>query len=259
MNIIDKAISILAPGRALQREQSRQALEVIQSHGQRRYDAAAVGRRTQNWPGARGSINTEMAFDLNRLRARSRDLVQNNSYAARAIQVIQNNGVGSGIVLAPDANAQTTEKKILDNWRAWAESLDIDFDGRHNFYGIQSLALRTVAESGECIIRRRRRNSNGGKLPIQLQVCEPDFIDTNRNFQAYGTNQEHIIHGVHFDTNGRRIGYWLFDRNPYDYYQARSKFVPIEDVIHLYRIDRPGQVRGIPWGASAMMKLKDYD
>src|SRR5690606_21693434 len=38
-----------------------------------------------------------------------------------------------------------------------------------------------------------------------------------------------------------------------------SKRIPAEDVLHLYRIDRPGQVRGVPWFAPVLVRLKDLD
>jgi lambda family phage portal protein len=64
---------------------------------------------------------------------------------------------------------------------------------------------------------------------------------------------------VHFDKEGRRTGYWLYDQNPYDTFQSTSKFVPVDEVIHLYNVERPGQVRGVPWGASAIIRLRNFD
>jgi lambda family phage portal protein len=34
---------------------------------------------------------------------------------------------------------------------------------------------------------------------------------------------------------------------------------PAERVLHVYRVNRPGQIRGVPWLASAITRLKDFD
>jgi len=35
--------------------------------------------------------------------------------------------------------------------------------------------------------------------------------------------------------------------------------IPAEDILHVYRQDRPGQIRGITWFAPSMLRLKDFD
>lgn len=39
---------------------------------------------------------------------------------------------------------------------------------------------------------------------------------------------------------------------------GQSRPVPADDIIHLYRLDRPGQVRGVPWVAPIMLRMADY-
>jgi lambda family phage portal protein len=38
-----------------------------------------------------------------------------------------------------------------------------------------------------------------------------------------------------------------------------SEFVDAQDILHLYEVDRPGQVRGVPWAVAVLIKLKDLD
>lgn len=38
----------------------------------------------------------------------------------------------------------------------------------------------------------------------------------------------------------------------------QSVRVPASEIIHLYRMDRAGQVRGVPWGAPVLIKLRDF-
>ena len=54
---------------------------------------------------------------------------------------------------------------------------------------------------------------------------------------------------------GSITGYWLFDKHPGEL-SSQSKLVNAKDVIHLYRIDRPGQTRGMSWLAPVVPQLK---
>lgn len=195
-----------------------------------------------------------MALDA--LRSRSRELVRNNPYAFRAIQGIANNVVGTGIKPAIVANSEGAKRQAKILWDSWAGSTACDFDGLKNFYGIQKLVMRTVAEAGECLIVRRRNPRKD--LPFELQVLEPEFIDTTRN-TTFVEGQPATIMGVEFDVNGRRVAYWLYDKNPKDYYQAKSNRIPADEVLHIFDVLRPGQVRGIPFGVSSFLRLKDFD
>ena len=103
MNLLDRAIGVVAPRAALQRVRSRVALELttgyLERHAQRfRYDGATAGRRAHGWYAASTDANVELMGSLIWLRNRSRDLIRNNPYAARAIEELAGNVVGTGIV-----------------------------------------------------------------------------------------------------------------------------------------------------------------
>jgi lambda family phage portal protein len=122
--------------------------------------------------------------------------------------------------------------------------------------------MRTVAESGEVLIRRRwRRPEDGLAIPMQLQLLEPDLIDTSRDNMT-GIEGGPVIQGVEFDAIGRRVAYWLYPEHPGSGRvggAGTSRRVAASSIIHLYRVDRPGQVRGVPWLCTAIMRLKDFD
>lgn len=250
MTILDGLIGWLSPERGVRRVRAR--LQLTQA---RRYDAAAAGRRTDNWDARGSSANTEINVGLLKLRDRHRELVRNNPWAARAVQAIVSNTVGYGIT-AKIAGNDTFKAK----WKAWADTKICDADGRHDLYGLQALIMRTVAESGECLVRRRvRRLEDGLPVPLQLQVIEPDYLDQS-NTQTYPSGA-YTVQGVQFSPFGKREGYWLYQDHPGDatMRSLESRFVPASEVAHICRIDRPGQVRGVPWGAPAMLTLRDLD
>lgn len=260
-NILDKIIGWINPEGGARRMRARLAFDHF-----RKYDAAGYGRRVDDWKVGNVSANRETEMSIQRLIARSRDLDRNNPYAKRAIERIADNVVGRGI--RPTFSKDI--KKFKNAWIAWAEgeSKECDFDGQLNFYGIQWLVMRTVAESGSCFIRKRRTNKNKKSgIPIQLQVFEPDIIDHSRNYNGFEKKakdpQGFLMQGIEFDGNGQRIGYWMWDRYPSETVglinNLESKFVPAEDVIHVYQIERPGQVHGVPFGVQSFLRVKDFD
>ena len=120
--------------------------------------------------------------------------------------------------------------------------------------------VRTMAESGEVLIRfRDRRIEDGLPVPLQLQVLEPDHLDSMKSGEL--PDGGFIVQGIEFDALGRRRAYWLFSTHPGDS-RGRSlvsKPVPAAQVLHLYERLRPGQVRGVPWFAPVILKLRDLD
>jgi lambda family phage portal protein len=259
MNYLDRFIGFVDPRAGARRLQARHAMNVIDEKV-RRYDAAGHGRRFNDWKGGTVSANRETEASLQRLIGRSRSLDQNNPYAKRAVERIADNVVGIGI--RPTFSKSVA--KVRKAWEIWAEgdSKECDFDGRMNFYGLQWLAMRTVAESGGAIIRKRRTaNNKKSGIPIQLQVFEPDILDFNKNYNH--TDGSYSMQGIQFDGEGRRIGYWMYDRYPSENVGLKasleSKFVPASDVIHVYQVERPGQIHGVPFGVQAFLRLKDFD
>lgn len=254
---LDRVIEYIAPQLALRRDRARRAMDLV-----RHYEAAAVGRRTGGWNRARGDANAVVGPAIANVRATARDLARNNAFARRAIKTIANHAVGWGIKPKPSP----ANKQALDVWSEWAETTACDADGRNDFYGLQKLVTRTVAESGEALIRRRwRRPEDDLPIPMQIQVLEGDYLDTDRTNDVMSANGQlvgRIINGVEFDIIGRRVAYWLFQEHPGALLFGggyNSVRVPAEGVAHVYYQERPGQVRGMSWLASIILLLKDFD
>lgn len=261
LTAFDRFTLAFAPRWTIQRVQARAALEVMANGvSKRHYEAAQPGRRTSGWP------TNFMDADLNirganiHLRNHARDLIRNNSWARRGQEVIANNTVGWGISAKPAGADSGMNAKALELWNAWAGTSECDSEGRQNFYGFQTLAMLSIVESGEVLFRRRWRKAKDNlTLPFQLQILEADYLDHARNTLdslAGGPT----IQGIEFDKLGRRAAYWLFEKHPGSGRNSDpSRRVPAEDVIHVYRIDRPGQSRGASWFGSVIVNMKDFD
>lgn len=246
--VLDRAIGWIAPAAGLRRLRQRAAMDIMT----RGYDGASAGRTNASWRTPSTSADAEVGMSARLLRDRMRDLVRNNPHAANALSVLVTHAVGAGIV------PRTKDKKVQALFEKWRRQCDAD--GQLDFYGIQALAVRGMLESGDGLVRRRRRRpSDGLAVPLQLQVIEADLIDSLKDGQQGG--QRLAIQGIEFDALGERSAYWLFGSHPgNNYFDMRatleSKPIPAADIAHVYEKQRT-QVRGVPWGAPAISSVYD--
>jgi lambda family phage portal protein len=247
-NIIDRAIGWIAPEAGVRRVRHRAALDTMT----RGYAGADRGRLKSSIRAPSTSADAEVARDGRLLRDRMRDLVRNNPHAANALSVLVTHAVGDGIV------PRTKDAKVNELYAAWSKRCDAD--GMLDIYGIQSLAVRGMFESGDGLVRRRRRRPEDGlPVPLQLQVLETDLIDSSKDGIRSGGGV--IIQGVEFDAIRKRRAYWMFGAHPGNSFfdpllSIKSNAVPAEDIAHVYERQRP-QVRGTPWGAPVIADLYD--
>jgi lambda family phage portal protein len=250
----------VSPQWGLQRTRARKAHSILEHFA---YEGARVDRRTAGWNTTGTSANAEIGPALNVLRQRSRDLVRNNGYASNAIRELTSQCIGTGITAQAKAPSNATvSQQINDAWRRWVD--ECDADGQLDFYGLQRLAVRSVFESGEALVRvRPRLMEDGLHVPFQLQVIEADYLDHTKTEELKSGGR--IIQGVEFDPLGRRVAYWLYRDHPGDalvshYGQnARSYRVSAEYVLHLYDKERPQQVRGVPIFTPVVIAMRDMD
>lgn len=255
-NIIDNFIGYINPRAGLGRELARQALQQARS-----YDGAAHGRRTSGWGRSAGDVNAVLNPKLEVLRRTSRDMVRNNPYVFKAIGGIVYNTVGTGIRLNVNGDNEKAVKAYKKGWKAWSESTECDFYGQLNLYGLQELAMRTIVESGEVLIIKRRVNSKSYKtVPIKLQVVEPDFFDTTKD-TGPSTVGNYIEGGIEYNQKGQRLGYWLYDKHPgaSNGYTQKSAYYSVDNVQQVFRILRPGQQHGVPAGVASYLRAHDLD
>lgn len=251
MNVLDRVIGWISPSRGLQRAQQRALTNYV-----RAYEGGGRGRRFEGWKILRGaSANREIQLTLPVMRDRHRALVQNNPWILRAKTAVVTHTISFGITTQLRAPAPVREA-----WKTWSGTTACDFDGVCNYAGLQALVMGAIVESGECLVRKRwRRPTAKLPIPLQLQVLEPDYLDHTLTIPL--PNNGRIIQGVEFDGEDRRIAYWLFTTHPGDVLSSggRSERVPADEVLHIYRRDRPGQVRGVPWGHAIILTARDAD
>src|SRR6185369_14043021 len=265
---LDRGIEFAFPGWARRRTQERLAMTTLRPKLVARMgvDGADRGRRTSGWHTSSSSADAEIRGKLRILRDRCRDLVRNEAWAKSAIRGMVANTIGGGF--RPHFDKDDPREQA---WRDWSEFPACDVESRYTLDALQVKAERVRRESGEALIVRRRVSSdemkatrrNGRRVaPIKVQVLEPDFLDETKEEDL--ANGERIVQGVELSSSGAIVAYWLFDRHPGDvgfFPQLRSwmsQRVPAADVIHYYREDRAGQMRGWPMLSPVVLRLKDW-
>lgn len=249
---LEKSIAAISPSWALDRARARAALKVV-----RGYEAANAGaRRTTTWttPGS-GANTVNDAASLSRVRNNARDLVRNNPYGRRAVEIFASKAIGTGI------RARWPSKAPQAVWNRWVKRCD--FDGQLDLYGLEALVARGQFESGEMLVRRVyspdwKAEVAAGIVPLKLQVLEPDFIDASK-WGASGENM--IVSGIEINRSGQRAAYWLFDSHPGEQGGSiyQSKRYPASDILHFYEKRRAGQMRDVSRFAASMMRMRGMD
>lgn len=205
-----------------------------------RYDAAAVNAdNRRHWANADGlSANAANSPEVRRiLRNRARYEIANNSYARGIVLTLANDVVGTGPRLQiltdnPDAN-----RRIEREFSAWTKAIGL------------AEKLRTMrlarAQDGEAfaVLTSNPRLPTAIQLDLRLveadQVCTPKFDLLSPN----------AVDGIVFDESGNAVEYHILKRHPGESLSALNRDydrLPGEAVIHWFRVDRPGQARGIP-------------
>ncbi len=235
---------------------------------ERRSIQGALGSRlTADWVTQPLSMDAEMLPGLRTLRARSRDLAVNNDYARRFLNLVKSNVIGpQGILLQNKAREadgsydKAANTKIEEAWKAWGKKGICTRCGKLSWVGLQNLVLESAARDGEVLIIKTTDRKN--PFGFSLQVLEADYLDENLNREASG-GRNAIKGGVEVNSFGQPVAYHLLAAHPGDSgpLVSRRKYrrLPAGQVIHLFRLERAEQTRGLPWLTTPSYRLKMLD
>jgi lambda family phage portal protein len=250
--MLDAGLAWIAPRRAA----SRYAAKVAIANLRRGYEAGGKTRVTEGWRGSNASADAEIAAAGPVLRDRSRDLVRNNALAAQAVQVLVNNIVGPGIRPRAASGNKALNKRVDALWRGF--SANCDFYGHTDFHGLLNLAVREMVEAGDILALKITTPGVGKSVPLKIQLREIDHLDTSR---VQEITPGYIDQGIEFDISGRRTAYRMLADHPggtgrFLRRRFESERIDASRVAHLFERQRV-QSRGVPWGAPAMLALRD--
>lgn len=229
----------------------------------RGFNAADSGDRFADWVTGPSGPNEFIRPTLKRLRARSRDLAINNDYMQKYLKMVSNNVIGpTGVKMqmkiedSPGVLDRIANQKIESAWNEWSRVSNASVTGDLSFLDMEKLAVQTVARDGELLIRKIKGFDNPFKFA--LQFIEADHL--NEDHHNVLANGNKIRSGIEFDQWGSPVAYHLLTVHPGDSDQTQTRQrvtrVPADEIIHLFMKQRPGQVRGVPWAHSSMVRLK---
>ncbi len=205
-----------------------------------RYDAAhTTVDNARHWAAADGlSAAAANSCDVRRvLRNRSRYEVANNSYARGISLTLANDCVGTGPrlqMLTSDANAN---RLVEQEFFAWADAVGLAEKLR-----TMRLARVSDGESFGLLTSNPRIDS-----PVQLDV---KLIEAEQvTAPGIELDKPRYVDGIQFDQHGNPLSYDVLREHPGDHSLSLTEnfdTVNAAAVIHYFRSDRPGQIRGIP-------------
>lgn len=204
-----------------------------------RYDAAAgTADNRRHWANADGlSAVAANSPEVRRtLRNRARYEVANNSYARGIVLTLANDVVGTGPRLQLLTDDPEANRRIEREFAAWAKAVDL------------AEKLRTMrmsrAQDGEAFAVLTSNSQLAAGIQLDLRLIEADQVAT----PDLSVLSSRSVDGIVFDTAGNPAEYHILKNHPGETLQSSRDYdrLPAEAVIHLFRLDRPGQARGIP-------------
>ena len=197
----------------------------------------------RHWANADGlSPNAAINPEVRRiLRNRARYEVANNSYAKGIVLTLANDTVGTGPRLQMLSGDSDADDRIEKAFERWAQAINL------------AEKLRTMrmarAESGEAFAILTNSPHVDSPIKLDLRLVEPDQVTTPQ----VRLPKPDEVDGVVFDASGIPVAYHVLRHHPGDAgaWAAANGFgefdiVPAESMVHYFRVDRPGQWRGIP-------------
>jgi len=173
------------------------------------------------------------------LRNRSRYEVANNSYAKGMVLTLANDCVGTGARLQMLTADDEANKTIESMFSEWADEVSL------------ASKLRTArmarAVDGETFCIKTHNPKLRSPIKLDLKIIEAEQITTP--WQKISTLSSNQADGIEFDQYGNRSLYYILKQHPSSSGQFLNPgydIVAAENVMHLYRVDRAGQNRGIP-------------
>jgi lambda family phage portal protein len=224
----------------------------------RDFSGAKIGGIYSGWIANNNTADVDIQKDLRTLRARSRELMRNDDYAKRFKRMIKTNVVGQkGIRLQNKAKKLNGEllKNVNDlielEFNKWSKKGTCDVTGKYSFRELQKIAISTVAEDGEVIIRKVKNFPN--RYGFALQILEADHLDENFNDPS-----RNIFMSIEYDGWGKPTYYHLLKSHPGKFYNTDNtrERIKAEDIIHLFIPLRISATRGVPWMHTAMSRMK---
>lgn len=209
------------------------------------YDAAQTTQEnSKHWRWADNlSAAAANSLDVRRtLRSRAQYEFANNSFANGMVLTLANDFVSTGPQLQVELEgADRRVGRIIEkHWRQWTRQI--------RFHRKLRTAKVSKTVAGEPFLIATTNRRIRGPVQLDVRLSEADQISTPGFIDGFEPN---AVDGIRFDDDGNPTEYHELVHHPGDIRGAATgsaldyRPIPAEYVIHMFRCDRPGQVRGI--------------
>jgi lambda family phage portal protein len=259
---IDRMIALVSPAWARNRFVARQQLRAMAGVHQ----ATRPGRYRKT-AGDAGSANHIAGMDAVALRNYARALDRDDDISINALNVLEQNVVGSGIGVEPSPRlpGQPVDRELAaqlsDLWGDFWLRPEVTWE--HAMGKAQRLMVRSWFRDGECFFQRIKGPQpfldHGTEVPYSIELIEADRVPMD-----YDDPAANVYQGVQVNAWGRATGFWVLKHHPGEYsgWSDERKFVAADRMGKLSLVNRIGQRRGMSAFAGVIARLadlKDYE
>lgn len=231
----------------------------------RAFASGVVDRLTAGWKHPSQSADEEIKAALETTRNRSRDLVNNNEYAKKYLQMLVANVVGpNGFTLIsevqePGGNPDAAARQVIErHWQRWCRRGVAEITGRLSFIQLQQAVAETWARDGEALLLQITGAKAKNAYGYALRLVEVDRLPVFYSKDLKGGNR--IEMGVELDEFNRPVAYWLnLGSLSSSHAAVKLTRVPADQVLHIFKPYRAEQVRGMPAMHAVINGLKMLD
>ena len=229
----------------------------------KKYEAAKQDRLTWSWGTGLTAPNQDVQNAIQPVRARARDLAQNNDYVRRFLQLVRVNVVGhQGIgfqsrATNPDESMdEVANKKIETAWKRFCKIGNMDMTGKLSMREGLELVIESLMRDGEFLVQKVIGKAAGNRENFRLHFIDIDLLDATLNEVLPNGNL--LIMGIEVDRFSRPVNYHILRNHPAATQQihgTKYEIIPADQIIHGFFMERAGQVRSVSPMASAMTRL----
>lgn len=211
------------------------------------------------------SADSALYFNINRMKARARDLARNNDYCRAFLRLLRANVVGpSGFTLQAKLKTgagldRDFNKALEQHWKVSGKLKHApEVSKKMTRREVANLWLSTLAIDGE--VFEVDFPAFGNRYRFATRLVDPSLIDYQKNERLPNGNR--VKMGVEIDENGAEVAFWVLNRHPSDYlfagWETRDQHlrIPAERARLSFLVENPGQTRGVSWFASPAVRAQ---
>lgn len=180
-----------------------------------------------------------------KIRAQARyECVQNGSYGVGMSRTLVTDTIGTGPRVSVSQFQQTINQLIEREFMHWADAIGLAEK-------LQTMRMAKLVD-GESVAKFSTNTGVEHPVMLDLMLVECDQLTTT----SYDSPTVDYVDGIHLQ-NGYPVAYDILRQHPgsgYGWGNITEEYdtYPREQIIHLFRCDRPGQHRGVSEYAAAL-------